>query len=210
MAKVPIPLAPPCTREGFARLQAADFEYVAPDRHRDFRQGSGFEHGQSFRNGQALWRGNSDIFRVAAANEQSAHVIADRPSRNAAADGNYLACDFEAQHIGRAWRDRIFAAPLRQIRSVDPGGRDLDQHLAVGCAGNSAFDKVEDLRSAGDACNDGQHRIWQHRRLRRSGLIHGRTPSGYELGESYAWNGSAPSGRGTCAVLSTIARRAQS
>ena len=71
------------------------------------------------------------VFGVAAADHQRHHLVADLPARDAGAERDDLAGEFETGNVGRALRRRIEALALHHVRPVDAGGRDLHQHFAL-------------------------------------------------------------------------------
>jgi hypothetical protein len=70
------------------------------------------------------------ILRIAAADDQRHHHVAVLPARHVRAECDNFAGDFKTRNIRGAWRRRVKAHALHDVRPVDACGRDFDQYLA--------------------------------------------------------------------------------
>ena len=64
-------------------------------------------------------------------------------------NGSNAARNLEPWNVGRAFRRLIVALALHQVRPVDPGRDDIDEHFARPGLGIRAIDETEDLGRAG-------------------------------------------------------------
>ena len=123
-------------QQGFARFQVAALEHVVPDREKGFRNARRLDHRQrADRQRVALVR--QAIFRIAAADHQGHHAVAELPALDARSQRHDFAGDLEAGNIRRARRRRVEALALHHVGPVDAGGRYLDQDLAIAGVGTA-------------------------------------------------------------------------
>jgi hypothetical protein len=139
-----MPLEPPCTR----KLSPAAIEQIAPHREEGLRQAGRVDQGETPRHRQALRRRGDAIFGIAAAGDERADLVALMPFGDALAEPRDRAGDFEAEDRRSARRRRVIAGALQDIRPVDPGGGDADQHLAGGGTRHRAGGERQRLGSA--------------------------------------------------------------
>ena len=126
------------------------------------------------RDRQALLDGRGAVFGVAAAGDERADAVALGDGARPVHDGSG---DLEARQVGRAWRRRILAEPLHDVRTVDTGGRDADEHFTGRGSRNGAFDEAQDVGPARFRDLDRAHRFGNSGHDRR--LSHGcRAPEG--------------------------------
>ena len=133
-----------------ARLQLAALEHVGPDGEERLGDARRLDRREALRDRQALLVRNGGACRVAAAREERADRIADRPAAHVRAERGDDAGDFETGNVGRARRRRILAEALQQIGAIDARGRDVDQDLAGG--GNRIGTLVSFRTSGGPGC----------------------------------------------------------
>src|SRR5690606_22673699 len=81
------------------------------------------------RSGQQLARRYGHAGRVPAAGEQGADAVPDPPAGHARAELPHGAGDLEPDDVARAGRGRVVPRPLEEVRTVDAGGGDVEQHL---------------------------------------------------------------------------------
>ena len=86
IACVPMPEAPPCTRNVSPSRRCAELADVGPDRAGDLRQRGGLHQRQPGRDRQQLAGRDGDPLGVPAAAEQRAHLVADLPAGDAVAE----------------------------------------------------------------------------------------------------------------------------
>ena len=106
---------------------------------------------------QHLASGHHDLLGVAAACQQRAHLVAGLPSGDVAAHGRDAAGAFQAGIRRSAGRRRIEPLPLCQIRAVDTGGGDIDQHLVRSGRRIRRLHPAKDVGPAGLGDDDGMH-----------------------------------------------------
>ncbi|GCC46094.1 hypothetical protein chiPu_0029950, partial [Chiloscyllium punctatum] len=116
-------------QQRLAGLERAALEHIVPHRHQRFRNRTGFLHRELRRHGHRLRVLRDAILRVAAAGDQRHHLVADLVL-GAFAERHHFARDLEAGQVAGAGRRRIGAGALRDVGTIDAGGRDLDQDLA--------------------------------------------------------------------------------
>ena len=144
-------------QEALARLQAPAIEHIGPDREERLGERRRPHGVVALGKGQTLRHRRAAILGIAPAGHQRAHGIADLPAGNALAKRNDLAGDLEAGDVGRARRRRVAALALQDIRPIDAGRGDLDQHLAGRRPRRRALAGCQHLRSAGLLDLDGGH-----------------------------------------------------
>ena len=77
-----------------------------------------------------LARGQRDLGGVAAGRQQRAPLVAHRPAGHVGADRGDGAAALHAEHVGGTGRRRVEPHPLQQVGPVQPGGGDVEHHLA--------------------------------------------------------------------------------
>jgi hypothetical protein len=156
--------------EPLTGFQRAALEHVVPDGEEGFRCGTGLHHVEAGGNRQGGGFLGEAVLGVAAAVDEGADLVAGLPARDAAADLGHFAGDFQARQLGMTGRRRIGADALLHIRSVDAGGRHLDEDLAVAGLGRRHAGGLQNFRPA--RCGDGNrsHRLGRSHE-RHSSLI---------------------------------------
>ena len=140
-----------------AGLQRGEVEDVAPDRAGDLGQAGGVQQRHPGGHGQQLPDGDGDLLGVAAAGEQRADLVADRPAGDALAERRRSAGALQAG-VGRgAGRRGVEAAALQQVGPVDGGRDDVDEHLARARDGRVDVGEDERLGAAVGRQRDGAH-----------------------------------------------------
>ena len=104
---------------------------------------------EALRDRQALLVRHGGALGVAAAGQQRADRIADRPAAHVRAERGDDAGDFETGNIGRARRRRILAEALQHVGAIDARGGDVDQDFAGGGNRIGTLDELQDLRRTG-------------------------------------------------------------
>jgi hypothetical protein len=117
---VPMPLEPPWTRTLSPRRRPASRKTLD----------------------QQLAGRDGDPLRVAAAGEEGAHLVTDRPARHAVPNLADDAAAFEAQDLAGPGRGRVEALALQEVRAVHRRRGDVQDDLA------GAADGVGDLAPA--------------------------------------------------------------
>src|SRR5436190_24158947 len=123
----------------FTGFERATLEHIVPDREESLRYRAGLLHWIVRGNGQGVAFMRKTILRVAAADHERHHLVADLPARHAVAERDHLARDLEARNVRRAFRWRIKTLALHDIGPVDAGGGDLDQNFSRAGRGNRPF-----------------------------------------------------------------------
>ena len=149
MAIVPMPLEPPCTRKASPAPQPGQQEDVRPDGAGDLGQRRGGGQLDAGGPGQQLPRRDGDPLGVAAAGEQRAHLVADRPAGHALADLADDAAALQAEDVAGALRRRVEALPLQEVGAVHRRRRDVDDHLARAAHRVGHLAPAEHLGTAG-------------------------------------------------------------
>jgi len=154
-------------QEALARLQATAIEHIGP--HGEERLGERRRpHGVvALGKGQALRHRRTAILGIAAAGHQGADRVADLPARDAIPERDDLAGDLQAGNIGSTRRRRIAALALQDVRPIDPGRRDLDQHFAGRRMGRWPLAGRQHFRSAERLDLDGGHGTGMGGHMRR-------------------------------------------
>ena len=152
-----MPLEPPWTRKRVALLQAGEQEHVRPDRAGHLGQRGGGGQLDAGRPRQQLPRRDGDPLGVAAAGEQRAHLVADRPVRHAVADLADDAAALEAEDLAGALGRRVEALPLQQVGAVHRAGLDVDDHLTRPADRVGHLAPAEHLGATGFADRDRTH-----------------------------------------------------
>ena len=117
----------------------------------------GVDERDAARHGQHLLGGCHDTLGVAAAVDEGADLVADLPLLDAVTDRRDATAHLEARVLGCARRRRVVAEALHDVRPVDPGGDDVDEHLAglrLG-VGHLVEDEAVGVSGLGD--RDGAH-----------------------------------------------------
>ena len=78
-------------------------------------------------------------------------------ARDARAAGDYAAGNLQAGNIGSTRRRRVSALALHHIGSVDAGGGDVDQHLAMARLGRRPARRDQGIRPPRLGYFDSQH-----------------------------------------------------
>src|SRR5258708_19963559 len=112
------------------------------------------------------------VLRVAAAADQSGHLIAFFPACASGAARHDDAGNFKPRYVGNPWRRRVHAHALGDVGTVDPRGDDLDENLARAGLWQRALLRTERLGSARRCDADcshggGDRRHWCPYRLAR-------------------------------------------
>ncbi len=150
-------------QQPFTRLKPGPLEDVVPDREHGLGEGRGLGQRQSFRHRQRGGLGRGTELGVTAAANQRANEIARLEARGAGPQRDDLAGDFHAENIGGAFGRRVEALALEHVGAIDPGGRDLDQHLARTRLRHGTRARHQHFGSAGRCGLDRGHGLWQHR-----------------------------------------------
>src|SRR5699024_6285804 len=72
---------------------------------------------------------DGDIFGIATAGKQGAHAIIDIPRGDAIAERGNLSCDFKSWDVAGTFGNVVTPDALQQIRVVDTGRFDFDEHF---------------------------------------------------------------------------------
>ncbi len=80
--------------------------------------------------GSSCPAGTAHLLGVAAAGEQGAHLVADRPARDALAEAATSPLHSSPGYSRRTGRRRVEALALHEVGAVDAGRDDVDEHLA--------------------------------------------------------------------------------
>lgn len=97
---------------------------------------------------------------MAASGEQCAHSITEpEPERVIATEVVFdqLPGHFQPRQAGRTWRRRVIALALGDIRAIDAGDRDLDQHFSRPWARNRTLRWLQYIRCTGPGDFNGLH-----------------------------------------------------
>src|ERR1700687_2269429 len=101
------------------------------------------------------------VFGIAAAHDERHHLVALLPALRAAPKFHVFAGYFQTGNFGRAFRMWVMALPLPYVVSVDAGGNDFHQDLAVARGWQWLLAGDEHVRSARLADGNAGHRLWQ-------------------------------------------------
>ena len=112
---------------------------------------------------QALHSGGNRILRVATAGDQSTNLCSDPGLVHALTHSLDLTGDFQPRYVGNAGRWGISALALQDVRPVDTGGRNTNQHLAGPRSRSRALHGAQHLRRARLANLDRGHHGWHFR-----------------------------------------------
>ena len=117
-------------QETFARTQPAAVEDVRP--HGEERLGNrrGLDQAQRSGNRQALHGRHGAELGIAASRGEGAHAIPCAPAGHIRAHGRNRSGDFESRHVRDARGRGIESPALQNIRTIDTGRRDADEHIA--------------------------------------------------------------------------------
>ena len=155
--------------EPIASLQPAALEDVVPDSEVSLGHAARFGHGKALGDRQGLHILGDAVFGIAAAIDERADLVADFPARDAGADSRYLTRDLETRQRRMAGRRRIGAHALLNVRSIDAGGSDLHEDLAVAHLRYRHGRRLKDFRAAFAVERDAGHCCWDRG--------HGTSPS---------------------------------
>ena len=155
----------------FAGLQGAVLEDIGEDGENRLRQAGRLYEIQALGQGQRMPGVTDRVFRIAAAPEQGAHLVARLPATGARHD---LAGHFKSHGVRRAGRRRIAAQPLQNVRPVDPCGAHADQDLAVAGNGPGDLDGLQRLGRAPAALDGDRGHHLSHLRPGSGELALGR------------------------------------
>ena len=144
-------------QQRLAGLEMAALERVVPDREERLRDRCRLDHREVRRHRQRMALIGGAVLRVAAADHQRHHLVAELPALHARTERRDLAGDFEAGNVGRAFRRRVESLPLHHVRTIDAGGRDLDQDFALAERWDRALLRHQHLRPASGADPDHGH-----------------------------------------------------
>src|SRR5690606_7160676 len=160
--------------EALPAIEAAAIEHIRPDREEGFRKRRGLDEIEPFRNVEALGFRRDAIFRVAAARHQRAQLVAFLVTGDAGAPRDNRARDFEPRNVRCAGRRCIAAHALQDVRAVDPGRGNLDQHFIMARLRHRARRRHQHFRSAELLDFNRGHRFWHacHAILQACGLSH--------------------------------------
>ena len=156
------PAGPALAQEGLTLLQLAALEDIGVHRHHRLGEAGARDkiHRIGERQDAAFVHGHG--LGIAPAGQQRADPVADLPARHAIADLGNHAGAFQAHGLRRAGRGRVHALALQQVRPVQAGRANVDQHLLR--AGLRPRDRLQCQRRIG-GCGDGEHGVG-HERLR--------------------------------------------
>ena len=140
-----------------ARPQPPALEDIRPDREERFRHRRGRHEIDGRWNRQALHVGRDAVLGVTAARYERAHLVPFAPALHAWSARGDGARHLEAGNVAGARRRRIFAFALHQVRAIDAGSGDADQHLARPRARQRHLDRLKDVRTARLGDTDGNH-----------------------------------------------------
>ena len=157
-------------QQRLAGAQAAALEGVVPDREIGLRNRGGFDGGEARRQRKRVAFVRGAIFRIAAADHERHHRVAELPLLHAFAERHDRSGNFEPRDIGGALGRRIEALALHHVRSIDARGSDLHQHLALGRPRQCAPLGHEHVRPARCADRDHGHLAGQRRHRKTVGL----------------------------------------
>ena len=157
MACVPMPDAPPCTRNVSPSRRWASWPTFDQTVQATSGSAGGLQQGQPGRHRQQLAGRDRDPLRVPAAAEQRAHLVADGPAGHAVAERGDPARALQPRVRRGARRRRVVALPLQEVGPVDRAGGDLDEHLAGAGLRVRHLGPLQHLGTAGLADRDRVH-----------------------------------------------------
>ena len=134
-------------------------EQIDPHGEQGFGHRRGFGQAKDFGDDQAGSSRRDAIFGIATARDQRADLAIQQPL-GAFPRRDHRSRDFEAEDIGRPGRRRIDSAALKNVRAVDPGGRNLDQDFVAAGLRHRAIDELEHFGATGQTGNNGPHFFW--------------------------------------------------
>src|SRR5262245_24788495 len=141
-------------------LQLRALKNVVIDGEESLWQCRGLARADAIRNRQTLPRRCNRILCIAAAREQRTYGIADNRRNDVTAAGDDLTGNFKARDVGGpGWRS-VATSSLQNVRPVDSGSNDLDQHFACARCRHRSLYRAQDLRSNGLGNLDRRHGAW--------------------------------------------------
>ena len=159
IANVPIPPAPPCTRYVSPGARCAIWYTVPWIVHAASGRAAASTRVTPSGHGQQLALGHGYFLRVRAPAQQRAYLVTDLPAGDLRAQPDDPARAFHAGVGRRSRRRGVVALPLQDVCPVEPGRRDLHEHLARAGHRVGHFLQAQDLGSARMGDDDRTHEV---------------------------------------------------
>ena len=161
IAVVPMPEEPPWTSSVSPSARRPRSKTLCQTVKKVSGRAPACDHVEAGRNRQGIRFVRQRVFGIAAARNQGADLVAHLPARDVMAGRRDFARDLQARQVRRALRWRIDAGALQQVRTVDAGGGDANQDLAIGRTGHRPRFGKKHLRAAGLRDRDDGHGFGQ-------------------------------------------------